>query len=185
MKSLLTTVLVLLTVTPQAAAEPPPPKLAECSAECKATMAEVVIGLINDLGAVDFNESGLRGDRQQTVRALARTLPELGVTQVTATGHAARFCTRTRKGRTELAPEKLDARKCGFMTEEYAMALGERLARSLAQLVTEATGGKVQVKTISYGDERPRASYPEAGSASAGEWNQAARQNNRVEIRVE
>lgn len=187
MKIGLATVLVLLAATSQvtAADEPSPPELAECSAECKASMAQMVITLINDLGGVAFDESRLHGDRDQTVRTLARTLPQLGVTQVIATGHTGNFCTRAGNRGPALAPDELHARKCSFMTEEYALALGERMARSLAQLVTEATGGKVRVKSISYGQERPRVSYPEVDAATAGQWNEAASQNNRVELRLE
>lgn len=187
MKTLLTIVLVLVTSTPQvtSADEPSPPGVDECSAECKASMAQMVIRLINDLGGVAFDESRLHADRAEVVQTLARTLPQLGVKQVTATGHTGNFCTRAGKRGPSLAPDRLDARKCSFVTEEYALALGERMARSLAQLVTEATGGKVRVKSISYGQERPRVSYPEVDAATAGQWNEAASRNNRVELRVE
>lgn len=179
-KTLLTT-FALLAVLPTAAAEPPAPA---CPAECKAATARTVIALINDLAVVGFDESALTGERKHVVEALAKALPELGVTRVVVEAHVGRFCTRSGKGRDVLAPANLPARKCGSMTDEYALAIGERMALSVSRLITEATGGKVAVETLSYGAERPRASYPDEGTGTAGQWNEAARQNNRVEVVV-
>ena len=71
------------------------------------------------------------------------------------------------------------ATACRAISPEYQLALGERLAAEAARLVTEATG-LTQFQKMSYGDEKPVVSYPDRKHSTAGEWNAAARANNRI-----
>lgn len=67
---------------------------------------------------------------------------------------------------------------------EYQIALGHAYAQLMTNMVNRLVPA-AEVDVVSYGSEKPRASYPLSKPKNAEElkaWNQIAAQNNRVEL---
>ena len=64
------------------------------------------------------------------------------------------------------------------------MQLGQRQSPAFARYLTERrSNSSIQIAVMSHGASRPLATYPDVASIqTAGDWNQAARLNQRVEI---
>ena len=98
----------------------------------------------------EFDSSDIRASERDTVEAHARYLSEHSGASITLEGHA-------------------DERG----SREYNVALGERRANSVRQLMTLLGASGQQIRTVSYGEERPAATGHDEAS-----W----RLNRRVEI---
>jgi CheY-like chemotaxis protein len=89
-----------------------------------------------------------------------------------------------------VAPEELPTRRCDYVGNpvEDSLTTAQRQSLDFANLVATAeqqTDGAVRVE-IEYGGRRPIESYPiQSESLSAGDWNQVAMRNNRVEFTAE
>jgi TIR domain len=98
--------------------------------------------------------------------------------------HVASFCVRIDRDGAPvgLAPANLPLRQCRFWpaTDEYALALSQRFGVMISAMA--ATTGLDASRTFvqAHGREMPRIPYPESGTA--GQWNEVARQNNRVQL---
>ena len=66
------------------------------------------------------------------------------------------------------------------------MLLGRRQSTDFARFLAEAApADKIQIEVVSLGKNRPLAPYPDRVMIqTAGEWNQVARLNNRIEIAI-
>ncbi len=95
--------------------------------EAAATI-EVVIGDIN----FDFDQSNIRPDAREILKANADILLKKGAAKITIEGHC-------------------DERG----TAEYNMALGQRRAEETKKYLVNLGVTASQIKTISYGEERP------------------------------
>jgi len=93
-----------------------------------AVTIDVVIGDIN----FDFDQSTIRPDAREILKANADILLRRGAAEVTIEGHC-------------------DERG----TAEYNMALGERRAQETKKYLVNLGVPTAQIKTISYGEERP------------------------------
>jgi outer membrane protein OmpA-like peptidoglycan-associated protein len=61
--------------------------------------------------------------------------------------------------------------------------LGERQSPAFARYLAQLRDAPVQVAVVSHGTSRPLVRYPDlAGVQTAGDWNQIARLNQRVEM---
>ena len=98
----------------------------------------------------EFDSSDVRASQRATAEAHARYLSENPGASITLEGHA-------------------DERG----SREYNIALGERRANSVRQLMTLLGAAGQQIRTISYGEERP---------AATGHDESSWRLNRRVEI---
>jgi hypothetical protein len=101
-------------------------------------------------------------------------------------GHVGIFCLDPDSPTDErqLAPESLPIDECAFNpTTEYALSLSDRLAEGLREFAISIPHGPgIVLTTVAYGKERPLKDYPEAGRAK--EWNESARYNNGITIRL-
>ena len=98
----------------------------------------------------DFDSSEIKSDAREVIDAHARYLSDNPSASVTLEGHA-------------------DERG----TREYNVALGERRANSVRQLMTLMGASGQQLRTVSYGEERPVCTQSNESC-----WSQ----NRRVEI---
>jgi len=98
----------------------------------------------------DFDSSSIRDGDRAVLEAHARYLADHASAAVTLEGHA-------------------DERG----TREYNVALGERRANTVRQLMTLAGAGGQQIRVVSYGEERP---------AAPGHDESSWQLNRRVEI---
>lgn len=98
----------------------------------------------------DYDSSNIRDDNRATIEAHARYLAQHPDTRVTLEGHT-------------------DERG----TREYNIALGERRANAVRDMMTLLGVSSGQISSVSYGEERP---------AALGSDESAYGQNRRVEI---
>jgi hypothetical protein len=105
-------------------------------------------------------------------------------------GHVGDFCQRrTRDEAWEVAADDLLASRCdrmGLLPEE-ARAESSRQSVAFANYLAKlaVSGGPIRVEVEPLGNSRPLVPYPAAtAELTAGEWNQAARQNQRVEVKL-
>ena len=95
---------------------------------------------------------------------------------------------RDEQGAYRVPPRNLPFSRCEVVTHspEYAMLLGRRQSTDFARFLAEAApGDKIQIEVVSLGKSRPLAPYPDRIMVqTAGEWNQVARLNNRIEIAI-
>lgn len=85
------------------------------------------------------------------------------------------------KGMIKLAPDNLPIEKCAYISDEYNLAAGDRSASSMAELIaTLPHPPGIEIRTISYGEERPLEGYPRTGTA--GEFNRIGRGKNGIRI---
>lgn len=98
----------------------------------------------------DFDSSEVQNPDRETIQAHAQYLAANGSASITLEGHA-------------------DERG----TREYNIALGERRANSVRQLMTLMGASGQQIRTVSYGEERP---------VVEGHSEDSWRLNRRVEI---
>jgi outer membrane protein OmpA-like peptidoglycan-associated protein len=133
------------------------------------------------------DRSDLTDDGKSIVRGLLSRLDTLGFRgQIIIEGHLGVFCVESYQpgvGEIKLAPDNTPISECDFYpgTSEYSLALSDRLAESLKDLIATLPSRQViDVRTLAYGKERPFESYPTSGTAR--EWNRIAMHNNGIKI---
>lgn len=131
-------------------------------------------------------------DRLQMLDGLIQRLLAVGFTgRVEVASHVGDFCLVTgRGGGLEPAPDDLamaDCAQVGWAPEE-ALQMSGRQSVAFANYVAALEGqalSPISVSVASYGNSRPRYPYPSVTQGTtAGEWNEVARRNNRVEFRL-
>jgi CheY-like chemotaxis protein len=105
-------------------------------------------------------------------------------------GHVGDFCMRRARDETwEMAADDLPVSRCdrmGLLPEE-ARAESSRQSVAFANYLAELElrGGPISVEIEPLGNSRPLFSSPATtAELTAGEWNQIARQNQRVEVKL-
>ena len=89
----------------------------------------------------------------------------------------------------KLAPEELPMTRCdrlGLSASE-ARAESARQSVAFANYLADPTvnGGAIRIETDAFGNAEPLIPYPATtDGVTAGEWNRAARANQRVEVRL-
>jgi CheY-like chemotaxis protein len=105
-------------------------------------------------------------------------------------GHVGDFCQRrTGDQGWEMAADDLPASRCDRMglAPEEARAESSRQSVAFANYLAElaASGGPIRVELEPLGNSRPLVPYPAAtAEITAGEWNQIAAKNQRVEVKL-
>ncbi|MEK7303451.1 MAG: hypothetical protein AAB174_00215, partial [Pseudomonadota bacterium] len=97
------------------------------------------------------------------------------------------FClVRDEQGGYRLPNENLPISGCELITYPPAQAaqIGQRQSPAFARYLAERRpGNPIQITVVSHGTNRPLVTYPDVASIqTAGDWNQIARLNQRVEI---
>lgn len=171
-----------------AAAEP---RAADAGAPEPGVVLDVLRWGFNRGGGFAFGETPLDGERAAGVAALLEELQRIGFTGTVALDvHMGRFCmSYGTDGDLELAPPALPAASCDQIgwSELEAVELGEEQSLSFAHAIASAiqTSPGLNVETLSLGDAEPLLSYPSSSYAvTAGEWNEIAARNQRVEVRM-
>jgi CheY-like chemotaxis protein len=153
-------------------------------------LLDAVEWAVNLDGRYGFGEIPLDDVRAQKIGRLVQYLDRSGFRgMVLIEVHVGRFCmSLSSDGNLELAPSGDPATACtqlGWPSVE-AVALGRRQTLGFANTVVTATNDTgIRVETASAGAERPAVEYPPMGDyLTAGEWNQTAAANHRLEIRL-
>ena len=147
----------------------------------------------NQNGTYGIDEIALNDARGETLRDLAANLQAIGFTGVIEYNvHVGEFCmVFSEQGTLMLAADDLPLGGClqsGWQDQE-AFVLAERQTLAFANAVAQINGraGTVDivVEVVPRGQRLPIVPYPAASPESlAGEWNQRAAANHRVEIRL-
>ena len=157
------------------------------------TALQAIEWAVNRSAQYPFGELPLGDERLSMIEELNEHLLALGFSgQVLVETHVGDFC-MTAGGADGLipAPPGLAATACdriGYGASE-ALDFGARQSVAFANfinIVDEQTEGQIHYSIVSRGNEAPLLAYPALGSGiSAGEWNEVARANNRVEITLQ
>ena len=165
---------------------PPAPSPPLDRAERRALL-ETLEWAVNQRAGYPLNEEPLSDSRLVLVRELVNRLAIAGFTgRVSLETHVGEFCVvRDDQGGYRLPPDSTPFSRCEVLRYPPAQAeyLGRRQSPAFARFIALQAGGQVQLVTVSHGVSRPLAPYPEpANVQTAGDWNQVARLNQRVEI---
>jgi CheY-like chemotaxis protein len=151
-------------------------------------LSSVLAWALNLHGQYDYDQLPLGDERLLLLRELMARLDAAefqGVVRLET--YVGEFClVRDEQGVYHLPARNLPFSRCEVVnhSSEYATLLGQRQSTEFARFLAEASPN-IQVEIISRGNSRPLAPYPDRSSVqTAGEWNQIARQNNRVDISI-
>ena len=143
---------------------------------------------------VPFGQIPLDGERTEQLREVISTLAAEGFKgTVELARYAGRFClSGDEGGGYALAPAALPYVQCDLMADAGDAELGAGPVESLAfaNLLSELrkAHGAIRIEVVEGADPTLSRAYPEVGGTpprvpTAGEWNEAALANNRIEIR--
>jgi hypothetical protein len=173
-------------------AELPPP--APAAAPAGASLADSVAALewsLNRAASYPPEELPFGDGRLQVLTDLVQRLNTLGFAGlVRLESHVGDFCMeRDGESGWRLAPDDVPVEACHRMglSPEEARAVGARQSLAFANYLAQLTaaGGAIRLQLDSLGNSRPVAAYPPVlPGTTAGEWNAAARINQRVEVRL-
>ena len=101
--------------------------------------------------------------------------------------HVGEFCVvRDERGDYRIPSDSSPFQRCEVVTYPagQAVALGQRQSGAFARyLADRRPSNRIQIAVVSHGTSRPLVAYPESTNLqTAGDWNQIARLNQRVEI---
>ncbi len=153
-------------------------------------LAKTIGWALNLQGQYDFDQLPLGDETLSRMRELMARLAAADFRgQVRIATHVGEFClVRDEQGAYRVPPRNLPFNRCEVVTHspEYAMLLGRRQSTDFARFLAEAApADKIQIEVASLGKNRPLAPYPDRVMIqTAGEWNQVARLNNRIEIAI-
>ncbi len=140
----------------------------------------------NQSGPFDFQTVPFDDARAELLTGLTMQLRETGFTgTLRLESHVGDFCMVSTNDGWKLAPDSMPADDC----DQRGWAPVEAEARSAEQSVQFANrlgaledDGSISIEIVALGNLVPLVSYPAAGAGvTAGEWNEAALRNNRVE----
>lgn len=142
---------------------------------------------------VPYGEVPLAGERLEALRALLNELLATGFRgSVTVTSFAGRFCLSgsVTEGFAR-APDAMLVAKCALLGNPFdeSLTLAQREPLALANLlgaVRKQSGGGIEIELSTGSADADVSAYPPpAETLTAAEWNRAAANNNRLEIRVQ
>ena len=143
---------------------------------------------LNQHGQYGFNDEALSDARLAQLRELIARLGAAGfVGTVRLETHTGEFClVRDEQGNLRLPGESLVFSRCEVVSYPQATAVqnGLRQSPAFTRYLAERRGrSPIAVAAVSHGANRPLVNYPDLTSVqTAGEWNQIARLNQRVEV---
>lgn len=151
-------------------------------------LLDTVTWALNQHGQYGFGDEPLGDARLAQLRELIARLAAAGFQgTLRLETHIGEFClVRDEQGGLRLPSDGLAIDRCEVLTYPPAQAtqLGQRQSPAFARYLAERRGNSpIQIAVVSYGANRPLVTYPDISSAqTAGDWNQIARLNQRVEI---
>ena len=143
---------------------------------------------INQQGQYGFSDEPLGDARLAQLRELIARLAAAGFQgTVRLEAHVGEFClARDEQGNLHMSNDSLSVNHCEVVTYPPAQAvqLGLRQSPAFARYLAERrSNSPIQIAVVSHGTSRPLVAYPDLSSIqTAGDWNQIARLNQRVEI---
>jgi CheY-like chemotaxis protein len=151
-------------------------------------LLDTVTWALNQHGQYGFGDEPLGDARLGQLRELIARLTAAGFQgTLRLETHIGEFClVRDETGSQRLPNDGLSIDRCEVVTYPPAQAvhLGQRQSPAFARFLAERRpGNPIQITVVSHGANRPLATYPDMASVqTAGDWNQVARVNQRVEI---
>jgi CheY-like chemotaxis protein len=150
-------------------------------------LLEALAWAVNQHGQYGLNEEPLNDARLSQVRELVTRLTGAGFRgTLRLETHVGEYClVRDELGGYRQPNDGLAFLRCQVLSYPPAQAvlLGERQSPAFARYLAQQRDAPVQVAVVSHGNSRPLVHYPDmAGVQTAGDWNQAARINQRVEV---
>jgi CheY-like chemotaxis protein len=152
-------------------------------------LVELIEWTLNEDSSYGFDEIALSEPRAEKLRRAIGYAASVGLGGLLSLRvHVGRFCMAYGSdGRAELAPPTSPMTQCeqvGWLPSD-AFALGRRQTLGFANIVMGAQNGTgIRVETASVGAEEPAVPYPAVTAGlTAGEWNQVAAANHRIDIR--
>jgi CheY-like chemotaxis protein len=193
-------VLARLPASPSAASVPTPASAAEADApavaresgraagrETRAAVPPAAESL--DVLPVPYGESPLTGPRLERLATLLGELERRGARGVvTISWHSGDYCLTGNPAEGYLlAPDAMPADRCDLVGNPHADALrpAQREPEAYDALVAATrarSNGALDVRVVEAGRNAGATPYPDAGSATAAQWNTAAAANQRLEI---
>jgi hypothetical protein len=143
---------------------------------------------LNQHNQYDFDQIPLGDERLNLVRELVARLAAADFRgTVRIESHAGEFClVRDEQGAYRLPSRSLSFSRCEVLSysPEYATLLTRRQSTSFARFLAEPPPGNgIQIELVAQGKSWPLVPYPDRSMVNtAGEWNQIAQLNNRVDI---
>jgi len=151
-------------------------------------LLDTVTWALNQHGQYGFSDEPLNDARLAQLRELIARLAAAGFQgSVRLETHVGEFClVRDDQGNQRLPGDGLSIGRCELVTYPPAQAVqhGLRQSPAFARYLSERRpGNPIQIVVVSQGASRPLVTYPDLASIqTAGDWNQIARLNQRVEI---
>lgn len=141
-------------------------------------------------GTYPFGSWALDEQRAEHFSTFMRELREFGFSgTLVAHVHLGRYCLNTTEDAELLLPPPTQAAaQCSQFgwSEADALSLSERRSIQFANVMSVAQDDEgVAFEVIAHGSSTPRVSYPAfADGVTAGDWNEIAAQNQRVEVQL-
>jgi CheY-like chemotaxis protein len=135
----------------------------------------------------DMNEPAFSDELALRLQELLPHIEDLGFDgRITLTSHLGRFCLVVDElGGYQLAPEDLPMLECDYVGHvlEDNSYVSDRLDLEFARLLRLREGERPTLELVARdaGSSSVQVPYPGSG-VTAGQWNEIARQNNRVEV---
>jgi CheY-like chemotaxis protein len=151
-------------------------------------LLDTIAWALNQHGQYGFNDEPLGDVRLAQLRELIARLTAAGFQgTVRLETHIGEFClARDEQGSLRLPSDGLSISRCEVVTYPPAQAvqLGQVQSPAFARYLAERRPtNRIQITIVSHGTSRPLVAYPDLASIqTAGDWNQVARANQRVEI---
>jgi len=162
-------------------------KKTSAEGQSRQALLDVLAWALNQRGQFGFNEEPLNDARVSQLRELVSRLTAAGFQgTVRLETHVGEFCLiRDEQGVYRLPGDNLPFTRCEVL--RYPPAQAEYLARrqspAFARFLAQQGDGPVRVTIVSHGSSQPMQSYPDPASIqTAGDWNQTARLNQRVNV---
>lgn len=164
---------------------------APAAADRSAGIAAALEWSVNQAASYPPDDLPLGDTRLEMLKGLLERLDALGFRgTVRLESHVGDFCMRrTGDASWKLAPDELPVSRCDRLGLPASEARSEsgRQSVAFANFLADPAinSGPVRIETEAFGNTEPRVPYPVlADDVTAGEWNRAARANQRVEIRL-
>lgn len=179
------------TATEEAAAAQPIVELPRRSASENQALLDAIAWALNQHAQYGLHEEPLSDARLAQLRELVARLATAGFQgTIRLETHVGEFCVaRDERGDYRMPSDTSPIQRCEIITYPagQAVALGQRQSAAFARYLGERRPShRIQVAVVSHGTSRPLVAYPDSASLqTAGDWNQIARLNQRVEVALQ
>jgi hypothetical protein len=144
---------------------------------------------VNRGNQIPFGELAFNAGAANTVDELLTPLADTGFRgAVSLQSHLGRFCLNVdEQSGHALAPPDSPASSCDYLghDQDYSSRVSDRLSVPFARIYRRFSDGpiRLELEALDGSEKVELVPYPD-NSATAGEWNQAAKLNNRIVIRL-